>query len=287
MRKLRRRAAIAWRASWVFPLLLALLPLASQAGQFPLWEVGAGIAAINFPDYRGSNERQSYLLPIPYVIYRGDFLKVEDQRVRGLLFRSERAEIDINVNGSVPVKSSDNDARRGMPDLDPTLEIGPSLNFFLQRSQDRKFKLDLRLPLRAVIASDFSRVQHVGWIFQPNLNLDVANVLGNKGWHLGLLAGPVFADRRYHAYLYGVDPVYATPERPAYGARGGYAGSQFIAAVSKRYARFWVGGFMKFDSLNGAVFADSPLVKTKQYFTTGIAVSWRFAQSKMLVEADD
>jgi len=267
--------------------LLSFFSAAGHAGQFPLWEAGAGVAAINFPDYRGSNERQSYLLPVPYIVYRGDFLKMEDQRVRGLFYRSDKAEIDVSINGSVPVKSQDNQARQGMPDLDPTLEIGPSLNFFLHRSSDKKTKLDLRLPLRAVIATDFSHVKDVGWIFQPNLNVDIKDPLGYRGWKLGLLAGPVFADRRYHQYIYGVDAAYATADRPAYTARGGYAGNQFVAALSKRYPGFWVGSFVKWDTLNGAVFDDSPLIKTKQYFTAGIAVSWVISRSSTMVEADD
>ena len=267
-------------------LLLAagLAALPALAEQLPLWEAGAGVAAINFPEYRGSDERQSYVLPLPYFVYRGDFLQVDDQRVRGLFFKNERAEMDVSINGSVPVKSNDNGARRGMPDLDPTLEIGPSLNFFLYRSDDRNVKLDLRLPLRAVIATNLRHAKHAGWIFQPNLNIDVRDVLGNDGWNLGLLAGPVFADRRYHQYLYNVDPAFASADRPAYSASGGYAGSQFIAALSKRFPAFWVGGFMKWDTLQGAVFADSPLVRTRQYFTAGIGVAWVFARSANSVE---
>ena len=267
-------------------LLLAagLAALPALAEQLPLWEAGAGVAAINFPEYRGSDERQSYVLPLPYFVYRGDFLQVDDQRVRGLFFKNDRAEMDVSINGSVPVKSNDNGARRGMPDLDPTLEIGPSLNFFLHRSHDRKVKLDLRLPLRAVIATNLRHAKHAGWIFQPNLNIDVRDVLGNDGWNLGLLAGPVFADRRYHQYLYNVDPTFASADRPAYSASGGYAGSQFIAALSKRFPAFWVGGFMKWDTLQGAVFADSPLVRTRQYFTAGIGVAWVFARSANSVE---
>jgi outer membrane scaffolding protein for murein synthesis (MipA/OmpV family) len=264
-----------------------LLPMNTWAGQFPVWEAGAGIAVINFPDYRGSDERQTYLLPIPYIVYRGEVLKVDRQQVRGLFFKSDKVELDVSVNGSVPVKSQDNRARQGMPDLDPTLEIGPSLNFLLHRSSDKKFKLNMGLPIRAVIASDFSHVRHAGWMFQPNLNIDFLNVLGADGWNFGIVAGPMFSDRRYHQYIYGVDPAYATAERPAYSSRGGYAGSQLLAALRKRYPGFWVGGFVKWDNLNGAVFADSPLVKTKQYLTAGFAVSWIFSRSKTTVEADD
>ncbi|MHB9102535.1 MAG: MipA/OmpV family protein [Sulfuricella sp.] len=37
---------------------------------------------------------------------------------------------------------------------------------------------------------------------------------GNAGWNLGLAAGPIFADQRYHQHFYGVDPAYATAARP-------------------------------------------------------------------------
>jgi MipA family protein len=255
-------------------MVLIWAPLAARADKFPLWEAGAGVAVINFPDYRGSDERQAYVLPVPYFVYRGEFLKVDRQKVRGLFFKSERAELDMSLNGSVPVNSRDNRARQGMPDLDPTLEA------------DQRSELQLRLPLRTVIASDFSTVRHVGWVFQPQLNLDILDVRGS-GWNLGFLTGPVFADRKYHRYFYGVEQRFATPERPAFSAKGGYAGSQFIAGVSKRYPRFWLGGFVKWDTLERAAFEDSPLVKTKQYFTAGFAISWIFKQSETMVEAKD
>lgn len=267
--------------------LLPFLPAAdAPADEFPLWELGAGLGVIDFPDYRGSNERKTWLLPVPYFVYRGDILKADQQRVRGLFFHSDRVELDASVNGSVPVKSDDNQARSGMPDLDPTLEIGPALNLSLVRSRDRKISLELRLPVRAVIATDFSRVRGEGWVATPNVNLDLHGIWPGAGWNLGMLAGPLFADSKYHQYFYGVEPAFATPQRPAYSARGGYAGTQFVAALSKRYPGFWVGGFVRWDTLDGAVFADSPLVKTRQYFTAGLAVSWVFADSATRVEAD-
>src|SRR5688572_23479143 len=143
-------------------VLSGLTAGSSRAEQLPLWEVGVGIAAISFPDYRGSNERQAWVLPYPYIVYRGEFLQADDRRKRGLFFKSDRIEIDVSVNGSVPVDSNENDARRGMPDLDATLEIGPALNALLMQSVDRKTRLELRLPVRAVLASDFSYVRQVG-----------------------------------------------------------------------------------------------------------------------------
>jgi MipA family protein len=257
----------------------------ARADQLPLWELGAGPAAISFPQYRGSDERKNYLLPAPYLIYRGEYLKADRQRIRGLFFQSDYAELDVSVNGSVPVKTKDNRARTGMPDLDPSLELGPSLNLKLYSSQNKRQTVELRLPVRAVFASDFKRVHHEGWLFQPQLNWDNADFLGNHGLNLGLAAGPVFATKRYHQYVYGVDNAFATATRPAYQAQGGYAGAQFIGAMSKRFSNFWVGGFVKYDNLHGATFEDSPLTKSKNGFSAGVAVLWVFAESKTKVEA--
>lgn len=253
----------------------------------PLWEAGAGVAAIDFPAYRGSDQRQSYILPIPYFVYRGEFLKIEREKIRGLLLKREKIELDISVNGMVPVKSSDNHARSGMPDLDPSLEIGPSLNVTLFKSATGDKKLDLRLPLRPVLASDFSSASYIGWVFQPQVNLDVKHISWMPGWNLGLLAGPIFADARYHQYFYGVDPQYVTSTRPAYRAHGGYAGEQFISALSKRFQNYWVGAFVKFDSLRGAVIDDSPLVRSKTNFSAGFAVSRIFGKSQTMVKDDE
>jgi MipA family protein len=270
----------------VLPGLIASLAAASlRAEQLPLWELGAGAAAISFPDYRGSDERTNYLLPLPYFVYRGEFLKADRQKVRGLFFKSERAELDVSISGSVPVKSKNNRARSGMPDLDPALEIGPSLNLTLLESADKRRTFELRLPLRAVIASDFHHVDYQGLVFHPQLNLDNRNFLGYAGLNLGLAAGPFFSDRRYHQFVYGVESAYATAQRPAYEGHGGYGGTQFVAALSRRFPSYWVGGFMKYDNMRGAAFENSPLAKSKHGFTAGIGISWVFAESKTKVEA--
>jgi len=59
---------------------------------------------------------------------------------------------------------------------------------------------------------------------------------------------------------------------------------QFLAALSKRFPKFWVGGFVRYDTLKNAVFEQSPLVTSKSYFAGGFAVSWIFSESKQRVE---
>jgi MipA family protein len=253
----------------------------------PLWEAGAGLAVVDFATYRGSDQYKQYVLPVPYVVYRGKFLQVDREKIRDLLFKSDRTELEISVNGTVPVKSNENPARKGMPNLDPTLELGPSLNLTLMKTSNGNQKLDLRLPVRYAWGTDFSSVHGVGWLFQPHLNLDVRNISGMPDWKLGMLTGPLFADKHYHQYFYGVDPRYATATRPAYEARGGYGGMQFLVSLSKRYPHYWVGGFMKADNVGEAVFADSPLVRKKTNFYGGFAISWIFGKSQTMVPDDD
>lgn len=270
--------------------LLALIAvgfiLPAHAVERPLWEAGVGLGFISFPDYRGSDERSSFLLPFPYVIYRGDVLKMDGEKIRGLFFESDRIQSDISLSGSIPVNSSSNNARKGMPDLDPTFEIGPSLMFNVARSQDKHWELELRLPLRFVGRVDFPSVRYAGWIFNPHFNLDVKNVWPGPDWNLGFSAGPVFADKRYHRYFYNVDAQYATAERPQYSADGGFSGLRATASMSKRFPKYWIGGFVRYDSVSGAAFESSPLVTRDYGVSAGIAIAWIFSQSGRLVESD-
>ena len=250
----------------------------------PLWELGIGVAGLRLPDYRGANQSRSYLVPLPYIVYRGTWLKADRDGARALLFDSQRVKVDVSVAASTPTRSKDNAAREGMPNLPATGEIGPNLNVTLMGSVEKRYRLDLRLPLRAAVTLQKSP-RFVGTTFSPHLNLDLGGVAG--GWNLGMLTGPLFADRKYHEHVYGVDAAYATPTRPAYQAHGGYAGWQVLAATSRRFGDTWVGAFVRYDRLRGASFEDSPLVRRDSAFTVGFGVSWILAKSSELVPSSD
>jgi outer membrane scaffolding protein for murein synthesis (MipA/OmpV family) len=261
-------------------------PIASQAEQKPLWEAGMGVGAMAFPDYRGSDQVNAYPIPLPYFVYRGKFLKADRGGLRGELFDKRYLELSFSMNATIPVSSDDNDARQGMPNLRPTLEFGPSLDVHLWRSYDTNMKLDLVMPLRLPITLE-SSPKTLGWNFSPRLNLDIENVGGYEGWNFGVGAGPLFGAAQYHEYFYSVAPRFATAERPAYEARGGYSGTHFIASISKRFPRYWVGAYMRYDNLHNAVFEDSPLVRQQNYLTGGIGIAWMIGKSKRLVEVED
>jgi hypothetical protein len=169
-----------------------------------------------------------------------------------------------------------------MPELRPTVEIGPAVDVHLWRSESEKVRLDARLPIRAV--STLGSPGYIGWFFAPNVNLDIVDPPGLYGWNLGLLTGPLFAASRYDDYYYSVAPQYATPQRPTYHASGGYAGSQVLASLTKRYPKFWIGFYMRHDTLTGASFENSPLVRSHNYWSGGIGMAWIVGHSSRLVD---
>jgi MipA family protein len=264
--------------------LAALAAGATHAAEKPLWEVGLGAGFLVFNDYRGAATTHVYPVPLPYLIYRGKFLKSDRDGLRGLFLNQDHVELSLSVNATAPVRNDS--ARHGMPDLRSTVEIGPQLNVHLWRSADQRVKLDLRLPVRTALTLQ-AAPHYVGVFIEPHLALDLAQFRGDDGWKLGLLAGPLFADRRYDDYFYTVAPQFAAADRPAYTAHGGYAGSEALASLTRRYPRFWMGAYLRHDSLAGASFANSPLVKRDSYWSAGVGFAWLIRQSERLVESDD
>jgi outer membrane scaffolding protein for murein synthesis (MipA/OmpV family) len=276
MRRARTSAAIA---------VLGLACLAARGAEEPLWEAGMGVAAVYLPDYRGSDHSRGYALPFPYFVYRGDFFKSDREGVRGIFYKDDRVDLHLSAGASLPVESKNNPVRSGMPDLRPSVELGPAMDVRLWRSPDRKATVEARFPLRFAVTVE-SHPEYIGAQLSPHVNLDVTDPLGVPGWNLGMLAGPIFTDARYNRHYYGVSAEFATPTRPEYTPPRGYGGMQFIMALSKRFPAFWVGGFARYDTLHGAAYDESPLVTSKRYAAGGFAIAWILGESKEKVAVD-
>lgn len=290
MRSKRRESARSRRPPEPVRRLLTAVAFAAcalsiaRADEKSLWEFGLGVGALVFNDYRGSDTTHALPLPVPYFVYRGLFLKSDHEGLRGRFFNQERAELNLSVSATTPVRNDS--ARHGMPDLRSTLEVGASLNIHLWHSSDRRLKLDLRLPVRAALTVEASP-HMIGVFAAPQINFDTTLGRGLEGWKLGMLAGPLFADHRYNDYFYTVASQYATPDRPAYQAHGGYSGTQALVSLTRRFPRYWVGVYTRHDWLGGATFTSSPLVKTNSYWSTGFAITWVISQSSRNVESED
>ncbi len=266
--------------------LLVATGAVHAAEERPLWEIGAGVAALSFPAYRGSDQSNNFLMPVPHFSYNGEFLKADRQGIRGSFFDSDRLDLTVSMALSAPASSEDITARKGMSDLKGSFEIGPQVDVKLWRSENRARFVKLLLPLRTAITLEGSP-KDIGWVFHPKLNMDITDLPGMPGWNLGMLAGPLFGDKRQHAYYYSVDSQYATPDRPAYEAKAGYAGMQYLVAFSKRFPKYWIGSFLRYDNMSGATFEDSPLMRKKDYVAGGIAITWILGESSTRVMVND
>lgn len=255
-------------------------PLAPRTREAPLWELGAGVVALQLPHYRGSEQSRTWLLPVPYAVYRGQYLRADREGARAVLLERRVIEVDLSVAGSAPARSDGNRARQGMPDLAPTFEVGPNANITFARGPD--WKMELRAPVRGAFTLERTS-RHVGWSAAPYVTAEWAQA----GWDLGVRLGGLWGNRRFHDYTYGVAPEYATAARPAYRAPGGSAGWQATAGASRRFGSFWVGAFVRADSVRGAAFAASPLVTRPETWSAGLAVSYVFVRSSVLVKVPD
>ncbi len=264
-------------------LFIFLAPLPgtgiASAEKRPLWEIGLGAAPITMPSYRGSKNQAFYPIPMPYIDYRGSFLRIDRDGLRGLLYDSERIGLDFSGDGAIPAATDEEGPRQGMPDLDPVVEFGPSINIIVHQTNDAMLRI--RLPIRAALTSDFRTIDHAGWKTHPHLGLDIKEMV--HGWNAGASIGLLFADRDYHGFYYDVPDRYATAFRERYKAGGGYSGISLMLTASRRFKNIWTGLFLRYDNLSGAAFTDSPLLETRHVFMGGFGAAYIFRSSAIMV----
>jgi hypothetical protein len=262
----------------------------SEAGSIPrngkpLWEAGVAGFTGWLPDYPAAGQNTVRVIAAPYLVYRGEFWRVggEENRgaVSGRFLKTDRYEFDISLSAAFPVDSGSNNARRDMPDLDFLFGIGPQLKLTLIDEPGRR-KLNFNLQARSVYSTDFSSLDHRGYVFNPKLNYTHRHVTG-LDLTVSTSVGPIFATEKLMDYFYQVDPEFATPTRPAYDADAGYLGSNLTLGISKRFNnrfRLILGSRLGIHS--GATNDDSPLFKDELNVGVFSVFVWSLAQSEQL-----
>ncbi len=263
----------------------ALLAGCSPPGLALEWAAGVAAASLYFPAYRGSGDSALLAVPVPTFALSGENWRIGRNGAQLRLNESGRLKLQISMSGALPVNSDDSAARSGMPDLDPSLEIGPALVYTVPL----RAGLELRGEglLRAVIASDFKSATPTGWVANPRLTLKSHSAGDNSQLNLRLSSGPLWATRKYHGYYYDVTAEFATAQRPRFRARGGYSG--WRNSLSSRWLRGRLGvyGLLSWDLLTGAGFVDSPLIERKSYVLFGLFISWNLARSSDRLASED
>lgn len=246
-----------------------------EAKELPVWEAGVGGAGLTMSHYLGADETGRYAFAYPFFIYRSEYIQADREGLRGKLFQRENLKLNVSLNASLPVNSEDNRAREAMDDLDPMLEIGPTLQYRFYQSRDKYHSWKLDFPIRAGLIIDDFDIAHQGWVSNPS----VVYLGGDSRWKQWLSVGPMFADRRYHEYYYDVEQEFVQSGRKEYHAKPGYTGLKVSMSLRRKFNKLSVAGFVRYVDLHGAANEDSPLMKANDYFAFGIAIHWRLAQS--------
>ena len=278
--KVINHALSKWLAWALVSVGFLCIPQISHAYHLPLWELGLGAGMLNAPHYRGSKTQANIFLPVPYAIYRGDIFRVDrEEGVRGMLYQSKHLNLDLSFAGNIPVPDAEDSARAGMPGLDLLVEAGPEMEISLWHSETRDQNLWFKIPYRFVFSVGDPFLQYQGWTLSPYINYKINVRQSSALMRYSVSVGPIFAGSKYHNYFYEVNPEYVTPERQVYHADSGYSGSRITVSIARNARKYFIGVFARYDNLDNAVFADSPLVQTTDYFIFGIAFAWVFTTS--------
>jgi outer membrane scaffolding protein for murein synthesis (MipA/OmpV family) len=263
--------------------IVAFSPLPAMAEQKPLFELGLAAGGGYVPDYPAAGQNHVNGIVLPFPIYRGEFLRSDGKGLlRGRFIHGRDFELDVSLSGSLDADSDNNDARRGMPDLDHLAEFGPRLQWTIARAE-KWAKIDLELPLRAVFSTDFSSVEHRGYLAEPQIAYQHENFL-RFGLKLKLGLSAAFASEDLQDFFYQVDAPFVTATRPLFDAEAGYLGSRLrlslLYPLGKHLRLFLIGDA---ESHHGAANEDSPLFREKLTYGAGIGLIWSFYQSERTV----
>ena len=260
----------------------ALTPWQAQAQSsevLPLWEVGGVAFAVSQPAYPGAAVRVNRGLALPYVIYRGEYLRADRGGAGIRALKTPEFEVDVGFSGAFGSRSNDIPARQGMPDLGTMVEFGPRLkwNFGGDRGMSpEKGSWRAEFPLRGVFDLNH-QFAHKGMVFEPELTFE-RKAVGR--WRYSAGVGAVWGDKRLADTIYGVAPGYATPDRAAYAAQSGLIAMRLSASFSRHISPdLSLSGFARFDNLAGAANAASPLVQRRSGTLVGLGLTYTLARS--------
>lgn len=254
-------------------LLFSLLLFSWLYAEETEYKFGLGMGAVSYPSYIGSKSSSTFVAPVPYIHYRSDKTVIGKGGVQYKFFTLDDLVLDIGLGASLPVDSENSKVRQGMNDLDFAFEIGPRLNYKIH--QDEMHRVTFKLPLRAVISTDIQSFDHQGFLLAPNLNYRFTK----DKFEVKVKTGPIWADKTYHNYFYGVTSNYETAQRKAYNAKAGYNGYRNTISMKYKQNRWRYGVFLSHFNLDGTTFEDSPLVETNNALFWGSFVSYTFYQN--------
>ncbi|MES1982445.1 MAG: MipA/OmpV family protein [Pseudomonadota bacterium] len=244
--------------------------------RLPLWEAGVFGVGMAQTAYPGADQRVNRVLLLPYVLYRGAYLRTDQGTISVRAIKNPRTEVDVGFAASLGSNSSAIEARRGMADIGTLVEMGPRLRINLGDIESGRSTSRILLPLRGVFDLN-DRLHGRGIAFEPQW---VREQRLTERWLITTNLGALFGDAKLGDTFYGVAQDEATPARPSYQARGGLIALRSGVMVSHPLtADVKLVTFVQLESVAGAANRDSPLVRRNSGWTAGVGLSWIFARS--------
>jgi MipA family protein len=256
----------------------ALAQTTAEAGEAkPLWEFGVGALAASSPAYPGAATRAGKFIALPFVIYRGDFVRAEQSNVGLRAFKTPRYELDVGFAASIGSSANDVPARAGMRDIGTLVEFGPRLKVNLGDVSQGRSGVWVELPVRGVfdVSNGFA---NRGVSFEPQLSFDVPLP---GGWRGGASVSAIMGTQKLNDTFYGVSAAEATALRPAYTAQSGLLALRSTFAASKKLTPdLRVLGFVRLDSVTGGANSASSLIQKNNGASVGVGLAYTFGRSQ-------
>lgn len=248
------------------------------------WEVGVGAGALSLEAYPASSEKTNRAFALPYFIYRGNRIRMEDGGVTAVAVENRRVRLDLSIGAALNVDSDSVPLRAGLPDLDFLFQVGPKVELNLWdkvvASERRRHRLVWETALRASFSTDFSSISSRGYVLNTQLDYELDGFL-TPDTKLIVGGGPIWVTEELGDYIYGIDEAFGTPSRPAFQGRSGYLATNVIFGLRHRFTEnFQVFAALGVGFHNNAANRDSPLFEDN--FTTGVALgmAWALKTSK-------
>lgn len=187
----------------------------------PIYEIGLGVVSLTVPNYPGSKSTTERTIPFPWVIYRGDVLKADEEGSRLKLIGSDRFEVGFSGGFNFPIKSSQNEARKGMPDTNALIGLGPGLLYRVPLvSKLHRLTLGLGMRVNFSTTTSLTEIKIQGYIIEPNVRYWLKPTEKSPVTFFGSLSYSA-SDEKYAEFFYEVAPRYVTATRQAHKAVAG------------------------------------------------------------------
>lgn len=243
-----------------------------------IWELGVGAGAINLPLYPGASKTRHFFAPLPYVRFKTKHFEV-DEGVRAYMYESESYRLLVSAGMDVSVNNDSDSSRRGMPNLNPVLQIGPALEYIFSGGKKQNYEFKLNVPMRSAIAMDFDDLQNIGWLTEPSLVYEVLRK-NKMGLAYKISGGLKYGSEKYNRYYYDVKNEYVDTTRSFYQSNKGYNGFFLDLNFNWRQKNIIYVIAARYQNLKNTEFEGSPIIDDDQYIAFAVGAIWVFSESR-------